>query len=219
MPPDMMPIFFSGEFIYSFVIVMLCFLIYGKTKEFYNLTGYKGIEYFRISFLFLGLSYGLRFILHMSMLVGNLFDFFIPREFGNLIFIIPVGYLSTMGILYLTYSLIWKKINERNLIIFSNIISIFIALIPLLFDAHFIVPLLQLIIVIIAIIINIVQSKKMKKLSNIRIIYSLIFIFWIINLIQIGPRRLFNPEFKVISQIISLFIFILLYHKMNRWIK
>ena len=59
------PIRLIPELIYTTIIVIFCYLIYHKTKEIYNLTKYKGIHYFRNTFLFFALAYASRFILHL----------------------------------------------------------------------------------------------------------------------------------------------------------
>ncbi|MCK5698593.1 MAG: hypothetical protein KAH93_02010, partial [Candidatus Aenigmarchaeota archaeon] len=55
--PFIDPIGFGIELAYTFIVVVLCFLVYYKTREIYDLTGYKGIKYFRRAFLFFGLAY------------------------------------------------------------------------------------------------------------------------------------------------------------------
>jgi hypothetical protein len=60
MPPN--PEFLILETVFTLVALVLGLLIYFKTKESYELTKHPGIRYFRDAFLFLGLSYLLRFL-------------------------------------------------------------------------------------------------------------------------------------------------------------
>jgi len=48
--------------IYTFIIILVCGIIYAKTRELYALTGHKGIHYFRNVFLFFALSYFFSFL-------------------------------------------------------------------------------------------------------------------------------------------------------------
>src|SRR4030042_2689037 len=112
--PPFDPTIMIGEFVYTLIIVVFCGIIYWKTKEIYELTKYKGIKYFRNTFLFLGLSYLLRFVTHMAMMTTRALDYFIPRNAMMGITQLPVGNLSTMALFYLMYSLIWKRIEQTH---------------------------------------------------------------------------------------------------------
>ncbi|MBU1976265.1 MAG: hypothetical protein KKG59_07725, partial [Nanoarchaeota archaeon] len=56
------------ELIYTLLIVFLCGFVYFKTTELYQLSKYKGISFFRNAFLFFGLAYAARLLLHLIML-------------------------------------------------------------------------------------------------------------------------------------------------------
>lgn len=212
------PLRFGSEFAYTVVIVFLCFLIYYKTKEVYDLTKHKGIHYFRNTFLFFGLSYVSRFILHLLLIAGRTLDIYIPRRFFLPIIMVPVGYLSTMAIFYLTYSTIWKKVKYKHFIVFSNTIAILVSVIALITKSPIIVSILQLLLVAFTLIISAKKYKKVKK-THIRGLYLLISIFWLINLFVLGPKRVIPFEFKVVFQIISIMVFIVIYHKVTKWTK
>jgi len=81
------------EFIYTSLIVLLCFYVDYKTKEIYELTKHKGIKYFRNAFLFFGLSYGLRFMVLILQLGLIVLDKIIPRRYLFPIILPLAGYL------------------------------------------------------------------------------------------------------------------------------
>ena len=76
---------------------------------------------------------------------------------------------------------------------------------------------LQLVLMICAVILSF--AKKTKKLSNVRTLYVLILIFWLFNLFTIGHRRLLPFEVKVIFQLISIIVFLIIHHKVSKWTK
>jgi len=180
MRPFFSPMGFGTELIYTLIIVFFCFLVYFKTREIYNLTKHKGIFYFRNTFLFFGLAYASRLFLHLLMIGRIAFDYVVPRmalmPFSHLI----VAYFSTMALLYLAYSLIWKKIKVEHFLIFANIIAIFIAVVAFFLRNPMIVSLIQLLLLLITLLIII--KKNSKKISKIKALYFLIALFWLLNL-------------------------------------
>jgi len=210
---------FGIEFAYTLIVVLLCFLVYYKTKEFYDLTRYKGIGYFRNAFLFFGLAYASRFLLHiLTFTTRFFFDVFAPRSIVFPLSMVLVGYFSTMAIFYLTYSVIWKKIRYKHFIAFSNITAMIISLVAFISRSNVLLSLLQLLLLVFTVTISFVKHEKAKKKTNIRALYLLIAAFWLINLFLIGPRR--APfEFKFVLQAISLIVFLLIYYKVSKWIK
>ena len=74
MPPNMPFVFLpvlriGSELIYTLIIIIMCGIIYFKTKEIFDLTKHKGIGFFRNTFLFFALSYLMRFF-------GQIFMFY-----------------------------------------------------------------------------------------------------------------------------------------------
>ena len=204
---------------YTLLILFFCFFVYYKTNIFYKLTKYKGIQFFRHAFLFFGFAYLSRLLLHLVIITGIQLNLFIPRRALFPISMIFVGYFSTMAILYLTYSNVWKKFKKNQFLIFANILAILISLISFLFRSHQLMVLLQLIIIIAAAIVVFSKPKKIKKISNVRIIYLLLFIFWILNLFFLSPGRFIPFELNVLLRTISLVIFGIIFYKINNLIK
>ena len=213
------PIRLIPELIYTTIIVIFCYLIYHKTKEIYNLTKYKGIHYFRNTFLFFALAYASRFILHLLFIGGSAFDIFLPRGIFMPIVMVPVGYLSTMAIFYLMYSVIWKKIKNNHFLIFSNIIAILVSIIAFISRSPQITTFVQFILIVFTLIMIFTNPKKHKKLSQIKVLYILLFLFWLFNMYILGPRRFLAYEMQFIFQMLSLVVFFIIYNKVTKWVK
>lgn len=221
-PTFFIPLGFGIELIYTTIILIFCLLVYFKTREIYDLTKHKGIQFFRYAFLFFGLAYASRLFLYI-IIAGNIFMFepFMPPRH---MFIMPVSnlivaYFSTMAILYLTYSTIWKRISSEHFLTFSNIVALFVAVMAFISRSPFIVSLIQLLLLVITIIISIRIYKKDKKKSHIIALYLLISVFWLINLFVLGPIRFLPFEIKVVFQLISIGVFIVIYYKVKKWVK
>ena len=183
-----------SELAYSLTIFSLCLIIYLKTKEVYELTANRGIRYFRNAFLFLGLAYLVRFLFRALALSGVVFDVGIYdfRAINELrILMISSGFLvayfSSLSILYLALSLVWRRLKDETR--YDALVHITAIALPFSWLAlHSPVLLLgfQLILfafLVISAFIN-YQSSEAKKpfISQIYIVYFLIFIFWILNL-------------------------------------
>jgi hypothetical protein len=210
---------FAVELIYTLVVVFLCFVVYYKTKGIYDLTKYKGIGYFRNAFLFFGLAYASRFILHLVQLTTFTFDFIIPKRMVFPLFMIPTGYFSTMAIFYLAYSIIWKKIKYEHFLTFGNTIAVILSAVAFISRSHILLSILQLLLLIFSIVLIIIKHKKPRKKLHTKALYILISIFWLINLFLLGPRRLLSFGIKFLFQLISIIVFIIIYYKVKKWVK
>ncbi len=218
-PPQFYPEWFGTEFIYTAIIVFFCFLIYFMTREFYNLSKYQGIKYFRYAFLFFGFAYLSRFIIHLFQLTGISSVIMGPRRFMFPSFMFPVGYFSTMAIFYLTYSTIWKRVDYKHFLLLSNIVAISLSLIAFLTRSTFILSMLQLALLLAAVIISVTKHEKRKKATPVRALYVLISLFWLINVFVLNTRILFLSQLKIIFQILSIFVFFVILYKVIKWIK
>lgn len=218
--PFFEPFGFGIEIFYTLIIVILCSMIYLKTKESYDLTKHLGIKYFRNAFLFFSLSYAFRLLLEIVMFSDVSLSLWIPKWIFLLLMLIPTSYLSTMGIFYLVFSSVWKKPSNRYLVISSHITAVLLSIAAVLTRSHEILLLLQFVLLIAAITLSFTTThKEKKKLSSTKIIYVLILIFWLINLWTLKPHRMFPPELKLSLQIISVAIFVILYYRVLKWTK
>ena len=216
-PMSYFPVMFSFELVYTVIAVIFCMAIYFKTKESYELTKYEGIKYFRDAFLFLGLSYLLRFLSGLVMFSLIAFDYFIPRGRLMVFFILPLGYLSTIAIFYLIFSSLWKKLNMEHFRVFAHVIAASLAVASFLTRSHLILLLLQLVLLTAAVNLSYAVHRKEKKISRVHGLYLLIFLIWLINLLVI-ERRL-PLEIELPFQSISLLAFYVIYHKVSKWVK
>lgn len=206
------PISIGAELIYSLIIIILCSLIFFKTKEMSNLTKHRGIQFFRYAFLFFGLAYTFRMVLYAILLNPSFHFIGMGRLIRSLIRMVT-AYFSTMAIFSLVYSTIWKKINIKPFLIISNLISILIAVIAFIFKSQMQLSLIQLLLLIISIVII------HKKTTKTKILYYSIFLVWLLSLVALDWRRLVPLELKVLFQIFSIGIFAILYYKVTKWIK
>ena len=211
--------FFITELFFTVIAVIFCFLIYFKTKEIYVLTKYEGIKYFRDAFLFFGMSYVIRFLFGLVIVSTMELEVYIPRKIFVLIFILPLGYFSTIGIFYLVFSSVWKKFKSRTLMIFGHSVAVLLSVISLITRSHLILLVFQSALLILAVILSGVIRKKEKKISRMRMLYFLISVLWLINLWVIDRRKPFSVEIEIFFEVVSLAVFIAIYFKISKWVR
>jgi hypothetical protein len=213
-PPFFNPVLFGMELLFAVIIFILCLIIYLKTKESYQLTQHQGIRFFRDAFLFFGISYLIRF---SFMLTKLFFDIRLFRgELGSL-FILPLGYLSTIAIFYIGLSLVWKKFNVKYFVILGHIIAILLSILVFVTKSPLILVYIQSFFLIMAVILILITNKKKKSL--IKTVYVLIFIFWLINLWAVIPGKFLAMEYKILFHLISVGLFGIVYYKISKWLK
>lgn len=211
MAPHLAPFAFYIELIFSLIVTMTCFVIYHKTKELYILSKHKGIEYFRKTFLFFGIAFLARFFLRSAIVI-------LPRGakpiflrmnpwMGTISFI--VSYASTMALIYLIYSIYYKKIN-KNILKKTYIIHAFaitIALSSMFFHNKIIMLILQFLLFILFGIISLKKYRNTKKnTKNLFLVYLAIIGLWIIsNILEV--LSFFTPVPSIIIYTISIIIF------------
>ena len=211
------PMWFATELIYTLIVLFLCFLIYFKTKEIYDLTKHKGISYFRNTFLFFGLAYVFRFIFSLIRMTDRWIDIiYIPRGAMMPAMILFTGYFSTMALLCLIYSTIWKRFSSKEFFIAANILAVLIAIAAALSPPVFLIT--QAALLVVAIVLSLFLRKK-AKLSKISLLYFLLFAFWIISLILVVPGRALGFELRIVLEVISVALFAILYYKVSKWTK
>lgn len=218
MPPFNLtdPTLLAVELGYTIIVVFLCFMIYYKTKEIYDLTTYEGIKYFRITFLFFGLAFLFRFLSIFSILMEMTFDMDFSIYLFTILPLVLNGYFSTMAIISLTYSIIWKELQVKHMLIISNAIALLISGVAFFSRSPIVLILAQTGLLIFTIILTIYFYSRFRKISQLFILYVLFFVFWIVNLLALGPR--FLPfEVHTVFQIISVAVIGIIYLKVARW--
>ena len=205
------------ELVYTLIVVFLCFTIYYKTREIYDLTKYEGVKYFRITFLFFCLAFLFRFISVFVMLMGITFDIEISRYLFRIFPLVFNGYFSTMAILSLTYSMIWKELQIKHMLIISNAIAILISSIAFYTREPDLLILAQAVLLFFTILMAVYFYSRSRKVSGLFILYILFFLFWIVNLLALGPRRFIPFEIQTAFQIISIAVIGIIYYKVAKW--
>ena len=225
MPPFHLidPTRLAVELAYTLIVVFLCFSIYYKTREIFDLTKHEGIKYFRITFLFFGLAYISRFISVLLKLIIVTFDIYFPMYLFGIFSLVFIGYFSTMAILSLTYSVLLKKIYIKHTFLkhtflLFNIIAILISGIAFFTRSPFILILAQAVLLIFtSIIVAYYIFSNLRKISGLYILYILFFLFWIVNLFTLSPRRFLPFEIQMVFQIISIVLIGIIYYKVAKW--
>jgi len=187
------PAIIGLEVVYSIIITVLCLLIYHKTKEMYKLTKDKGLWYFRNSFLFYALAYVFRFFLLFlrPSSITSVHDLPIIA----IVLLFATGYSSTIAIIYLAMSVLWKRMGR--------------------FKSDYVIHGIAFIISIIAF----ASWKRVikKKHFVITSIYVLLFIFWVANLMSWGPPGFPHSSIRIILRVISVTIFFVIFYKVFKW--
>jgi len=209
----MMGMGMSSEIIYSFVIIFCSLLVYFGTKEIYELSSHKGIKYFREAFLFFAIAYFFRFLIKVIFISFNLYG---SADFIHL-FLKPVSlflfvYFNSMGIFYLLYSVLWKKVNKNFLQMFQFVAAI-LAFMSLFFRSFYLnlsINLFLLFFVAGAFFMAHKNSKK-KKISMYTI-YLLFLIFWSLNVLDVLIPN-FLMTFQILINLSSISIFLIILYK------
>jgi len=211
----------AAELGYTLIVVFICFMIYFKTREIYDLTKHEGINYFRITFLFFGLAYIFRFLHIFSMLVRLTFDTDLLTDTFRIFPFTLVfnGYFSTLAILSLTYSIIWKNLHIKHTLLLFNAVAVLISGIAFISRSPFLLILAQAALLIFTIIMACYFYVRSRKFSQLFVLYVLFLVFWIVNLFALGPRRFIPFEIQTAFQIISIAVIGIIYYKVGRWTK
>jgi hypothetical protein len=197
-------------------------MIYFKTREIYDLTKYEGIKYFRITFLFFALAYIFRFLHIFSILERITFDTDVLIDIFRMFpfSLVLNGYFSTLAILSLTYSIIWKKLHIPHMLLLFNAIAILISAIAFISRSPFFLILAQAVLLIFTIIMACYFQYfhiRSKKFSRLFILYVLFILFWVVNQFALGPRRFIPFEIQTASQITSIAVIGIIYYKVAKW--
>jgi len=223
MRPFLEPFFITGlgtEILYSFIIIACSLLVYFSTKELYELSSYKGIKYFRLSFLFFAIAYFFRSFIKFVLVFFNVRAI---HEFSPNIFM-PMGsltlvlfmYFSSMALFYLLYSVMWKKWNGNSKKIYLlHAIAIVISLLTAISgEPSFLLLINLFFFVLVSFIFYIAHKnfKDKKKGNTLYAIYMLLFVFWMLNLIDILVPS-FLQGFQLFIYLASSGIFLAILYK------
>ena len=215
MPPEI-----GAELIYSFVIIVCSLMVYYATKEMYELSSYKGIKYFRLAFLFFAIAYFFRYSIRFILSFFNIRTIheFLPMSLG------PMGpltlflfmYFSAMAVFYLLYSVMWKRWNGNPMMIYIfHAVAVVISLVSIISRRNDILLGINLFLLILISFVYYIahkDSKTKKKGYNLYAVYMLLFVFWILNIIDILIPS-FLKQFQLLIYLASSGIFLTILYK------
>lgn len=205
------PIRFGIEITYVLIIFLTFLFLYFKTKKLYDLSTHEGIKNFRYALLFFSLAFLSRFLFNITRIIFMTNEIRLPGKTISLISLIFITYFSTMAIGYLIYSLNWKKLNKKSFLIYINsLVILFIFLFSLKNSVIYFI-ILQIILLLLLLI--------QKITSKLKILYSVISLFWIFNIIVLYSRNILPTEAKLIFQLISIITLAYLSYKILKWAK
>lgn len=214
-PPIEMHVFnkyiFGTEIFFTIIVILSAILIYYKTKDLYKLSTHKGIKYFRKGFLFIGFG-------HILMLLNIIFRSQIfSSEFIDIKLFFGISTLfSLIGISFLFSSMYSKYIKEYYIYLFSPIVFS----LAFFFQTKSFILIYSTILIISLGIVSFYKYKKSRKkhLSQIYVIYILVFSTWLISLLT---RVFTNLPFSgktiniITNGLISLYILYLVIKKLK----
>ncbi len=178
------------ETLYTLAVVLPALAVFFKTKSLYNFSGYKGLKYFSLAFLFIVTGFILRFFIMLGKVSsGNVIS---TIDQFDLLLLGMIFFLTAGGLL-LFYSLVWKRFERRsyeskpinNTLVMVYSISILIAVFDFLNQSFVAYYSSQIIVFLTASIISynsyVKDKKKFKQFYFISMVLFLIAM--IINLI------------------------------------
>jgi hypothetical protein len=192
------------DLVYSFVIFLICLLVYLETREISRLSSYKGINFFRNTFLFFGISYLLKFVLALGVVSIDL------GTVGEGIFFGVALYASLMAGIYLVMAIGNKQLPKQigRWIFMIHILAVVFSGIVLLSNNFLVYLGFQILILIIGIVLLYSDGKKTSML----VIYQLLLLFWILDIVEVFVPKFFGTVQLLIS-LVSIGIFILVLYK------
>jgi len=202
------------ELAYSLVVVVVCLIIYYKINELYQLSSHKGLKYFRNTFGYFSLAYGVklasRFIILTTQVRGR--GYFLP------FFEIITVYASLLAVMYLIYSMIWRnlegtKFEEEHTL---HLMAFFLSAVAVSARHPIVYLIAQVLIVSYGIWVWFSHNKKPGgKKTKINALYPPLLLFFVLNIVD-----LFVPSFLIFAQhliyIASSLLFVLILYKLLR---
>lgn len=205
------------ELLYSFVIVVCSLMIYYATKEMYELSSYRGVKYFRQAFLFFAIAYFFRYFIRFFLAFFNLREIVeISPMFVGWVSLFVFLYSSSMAIFYLLYSVMWKRWDHSKLKIYLfNFIAVVVALVGVSFrniETDLILNLVLLVFISFVLFMAYKTSKNKQKGKNLYATYLFLFIFWILNIIDILLPS-FLQVYRLMIYLASILLFMVILYK------
>ncbi|MBN2567678.1 hypothetical protein JXB02_06375 [Candidatus Woesearchaeota archaeon] len=219
MPGPMMhdPLALSMDLVYTAIIFVLSIVIFLRTHELYDLTKHKGIGYLRQAFLLFGLAYAFRFLFRLISVTGLQHELYLPRQLFHPTMFAVMGVLSTLALFYLAYSTGRFRMRHGHFLMLSVGVSVAVSAIAFLTRSPFLVFLFELALVVAMIVGIMVKGDDGHRRSHARPLYLLIALFWLLNLVVIGPLRWVPAWAEAILFALSLGVFFVIYSRVHKW--
>ena len=204
------------EIVYFLVIFALCLIIYFRTKEIYSLTKHKGIKYFRNTFLFFAFAFSFRLFTSLFFIFRGFSSRHEPFHLMSFAFTF-IAYFSSLAILSLTLSLIWKQLSniKINLDLFMHLFVLLLTLIMFLTASFNILIFIQLVVFVFSVVLSFIVFAKTKRksfFSKMHLVYLFLFILWFVNLL--GPMgNLFDFYNRGFVYTVTALIFVYIVYK------
>jgi hypothetical protein len=175
---------------YTLVIFVISFLIYLKLNNYYELTAYEGLKYFKNSFIALIFSFLIIYVWKTIEIFNNFDSFFNIHSMINEELLLHSSLTISIFLSWYYYymSFYFKDINEKNKtfyfvlknekLIFLFIIILGIVLTPVIRASFLSFPCFAFYLVY-------RKMKKSQKSLNYFLIYNLLLLFYTIDLIQL----------------------------------
>jgi hypothetical protein len=216
MPPFMaMGSTFLIELAYALAIIASSLVIFFKTREIEELSGHKGIKYFRMAFLFFAISYFLRFFSRILLLGLFVTGTRVPRASFTSLTSTLFLYSGFMTMFYLLYGISIKRLGKslpKTTDVF-HILSILLSSVIVLLGIPglFIMISLALLVYMLFIIYSdYADYRKKGKVPTLYIIYFLLILFSLLNVVDILIPNVFRAMQTLVYLLsMSIFLFIL----------
>jgi hypothetical protein len=205
------------ELIYFLLVVGMSLYIYLKTKEIYDLTKHRGIQHFRNIFLFFGLAHIFRILVILNIFSREAIGIGLPMILGPLSLLF-VTYFSTMAIfsVFMSVSISEISLSDRDLILILNMIAVLSTLIVFFTRSNIVLILLQTGVFLAALFILLLSKKKsLHMLTQNKITFVLLFIFWVISSFALQGRP-FPLEVHIPVYIISVGVFFSIFLRVRK---
>lgn len=203
---------FGTDLLYAFVLIVISLMIYFGTRELYELSSHKGIKFFRDAFLFFALAYFFRSFVKLLTLFDIRTLRIPPQTFSGLTLFLFV-YFSSLAILYLLYSVVYKKWETENAKYILHGISALIAIAILILRISWMYLGTNLLLFLIAIgTVYFAGKKSRKKKHSLYAIYVLLTAFWTLNILDILIPHFFRG-LQFLIYIVSIGIFLAILYK------
>ncbi len=207
------------ELVYFLVVIAICLVIYFKAKELHTISQHRGLYYFKNIFLYFSLSYSFR-LLHMALILSE--EVF-PVDFSLLVprlTLFAVTYFSTMAILSIAMAAIIKNLKKsagKRVPYLLHAIALVLSFPAAFSRSNATLILLQTLLLLGAVVFVFLEPQKGKRklLSQNRMTYLLLAVFWIVNLLAFN-RRLVPLYLKLPLYLLSIAVFVSIFLRVQK---